>query len=511
MGSRKIQLPLQTLSLVAGFMVWVLISSLMPFILEDIPLTGTEIAFVTAVPVILGSLLRIPLGYWANRYGARKIFYLCFLALLFPIYYISQATSFTDLLIGGLLLGIGGAIFPIGVTALPKYYTKDSHGTVNAIYALGNLGTAITAFLSPFIATQLGWSVTVQLSLLLVAGFALFNFILGDRQERKVTTPLLEQVKSVYKSSTLWLLCGFYFITFGAFVAFTVYLPNFLVSHFELSAVEAGIRTAGFILIATLIRPIGGWLSDKYNALIILMFVFTGLTSAGVLLAIMPNLTLYTVGCIIVALSAGVGNGAIFKLVPLYFSKQAGIVNGLVGAIGGLGGFFPPIILTTLYNMTGHYAIGFMALSQFALASLILVMWMMYREKMSIANNAIQATAEAVMVTDLNGKIKMVNPAFSTMTRYSYEEAVGETPRILKSKEQGPSFYRKMWEKIDSEGHWQGEVWNQRKNGEKFLVMLNITPIKNDDSEIIGYVGMLADLKKNSTLNSSRISKVMSR
>lgn len=492
--TEKLQLPLQTLSLVAGFMVWVLLSPLMPYIREDIPLTSNEVALVIAVPVILGSLLRIPLGYWANRFGARKIFFLCFVVLLAPILFISQATSFIDLLIGGLFLGVGGAIFSVGVTALPKYYPKEKHGTINAIYALGNLGTGITAFSAPFVAGYIGWSATVQLSLFLIAGFALLNFLFGDKHERKVTTPLVDQVKSVYKSSTLWFLCLFYFITFGAFVAFTVYLPNFLVNHFGLSAVDAGIRTAGFILLATLIRPLGGWLSDKYNALVILMFVFTGLTFAGVLLAFMPNITLYTIGCLSIALCAGIGNGAIFKLVPHYFTKQAGIVNGLVGAMGGLGGFFPPIILSVLFNITGHYAIGFMALSQVALASLILVTWMYFGERLKLVDNAIKSTIEPVMVTDTQGYIKMVNPAFSSITGYKLEEILGKTPRIIKSGVHDQDFYEKLWRRIDREGYWQGEIWNRRKNGEKFNIWLTITPIKDEQNVTIGYVGMFTDI-----------------
>ncbi|MGR3778075.1 nitrate transporter NarK [Bacillus paramycoides] len=384
MKSPNFQLSLQTSNLVIGFMVWVILSSLMPYIKADIPLTAGQISMVTAVPVILGSILRIPIGYWTNRYGARKLFFISFILLLFPVFYISVANSMMDLIIGGLFVGIGGAVFSVGVTSLPKYFPKESHGFVNGIYGVGNAGTAITSFLAPVIATSVGWRTTVQCYLVLLAAFALMNFLLGDRKEKKVNTPLIEQIKGVYKNEKLWFLCIFYFLTFGSFVAFTVYLPNFLVSHFGLEKVDAGMRTAGFIVLATMMRPIGGWLGDKFNPFKILIFVFIGLTLSGIILSFMPSMHVYTFGCLLVAFCAGIGNGTIFKLVPMYFSEQAGIVNGLVSALGGLGGFFPPLILTLLFQLTGHYAIGFMALSEVALACLIITVWMYSQEKLLV-------------------------------------------------------------------------------------------------------------------------------
>src|SRR5690625_278022 len=134
---KKIQLPLQTSNLVIGFMIWVLISSLLPFIREDIAIPTEYVAIVTAIPVILGSILRIPLGYYANVLGARVIFALSFILLLFPVYYLSIASTMTDLIIAGIFLGIGGAIFSVGVTSLPKYYPKEKHGLINGIYGMG--------------------------------------------------------------------------------------------------------------------------------------------------------------------------------------------------------------------------------------------------------------------------------------------------------------------------------------------------------------------------------------
>lgn len=382
---RKMQLPLQTLNLILGFMVWVIISSLMPFITEDIVIPPGKLAMVTAIPVVLGSILRIPLGYYANIFGARIVFLVSFVLLLFPVYYISEASTMTDLIIGGLFLGIGGAVFSVGVTSLPKYYPKERHGFVNGMYGVGNLGTAVTTFSAPIVATQVGWALTVKLYLILLLVFIVLNFFFGDRHETKVKTPIMEQIKGVYKNEKLWFFSLFYFITFGSFVAFTVYLPNFLVSNFELDKVDAGMRTAGFIAIATFFRPIGGWLADRFQPLFLLVGTFAVYTVAAILLAFSPDITLYTVGCLAIAVSAGIGNGVIFKLVPFYFNKQAGIVNGIVSMMGGLGGFFPPILLSTIHAATGQYSIGFMLLSQVALASLILVIWLYYQGRFPVA------------------------------------------------------------------------------------------------------------------------------
>jgi NNP family nitrate/nitrite transporter-like MFS transporter len=325
--------------------------------------------------------LRVPIGYYTNLYGARKIFMISFVLCIFPVYYISIANSVSDLLIGGLFLGVGGAVFSVGVTSLPKYYSKERHGFVNGIYGAGNLGTAISTFAAPVLATKFGWETTVQLYMVLLGVFIAANLFIGDKKETKVKTSMVEQIKGVYKNEKLWLFSLFYFVTFGSFVAFTVYLPNFLVANFGLEKVDAGVRTAGFIALATAMRPIGGWLADRLHPLKMLMFVFLGFTIAALILSFSPTIGLYTVGCLAIAICAGLGNGVIFKLVPTYFQEQAGIVNGLVSAFGGLGGFFPPLILSSLFKLTGHYAIGFMALSEVALASLILVMWMYFQDK----------------------------------------------------------------------------------------------------------------------------------
>jgi NNP family nitrate/nitrite transporter-like MFS transporter len=494
MNVKRLQLPLQTISLVLGFMIWVILSSLIPFIKEDIKLTSLQLAWVTATPILFGSILRIPVGYWTNRYGARKLFFISFILLIAPIYWISHANSFAELIIGGLCLGIGGGVFSVGVTSLPKYYAKERHGFVNGIYGIGNLGTALSTFGAPVVANYYGWGAAIRLYMVLLGLLVILNFILGDREEPKVRTSLIAQIKGVYKNEKLWILCLFYFITFGSFVAFSVYLPNFLVSHFHLPKVDAGLRTAGFIVLATAMRPIGGWLADRWNPYRILTFVFGGLTIAAVILSFAPSIGLYTVGCLLIAFCAGTGNGTIFKLVPLYFTNQAGIANGLISAIGGIGGFFPPLILTLLFNLTGHYAIGFMALSEVALASLIIVIWMFYREKLSLALNIVEQMPQGIMITDLKGVIQSVNQPFTEITGYTAEEAIGQTPRILKSGIQTPQFYNNMWLVLEEKGTWQGKIYNRRKNGETYVEWLTINSIKTESGELKSYAAIFSDI-----------------
>ena len=494
MTIEKKQLFLQTASLIAGFMVWVLLSSLMPFIKEDIPLSLTQQAWVIALPVLLGSLLRIPFGYLTNKYGARVLFLWSFVILLIPITIIYFATSLFTLLIGGVLLGVGGALFSVGVTSLPKYYPKEKHGLINGIYGAGNIGTAITAFIVPILAASLGWRRTTAIFFAGIAIFILLTFLIGDRKEKRVSVPFYDQFIEVRKNSRLWFLCLFYFITFGSFVAFTIYLPSFLINQFDLNKIDAGIRTAGFIAIATIFRPVGGWLGDKINSLFILIPVFAGLTFSGFLLSFTPSLPIYSFGCLLVAFCAGIGNGAIFRIVPVYFSKQAGVVNGIVSASGGIGGFFPPLVLTLFFNLTGHYAIGFMTLSEFSLASLLLVFWMFYQDKLKLAEKIIDHSFEGILVTDSEGIIQKINSSFSKITGFSHEDVIGKTPSVLQSGEHSNDFYKNMWESLQQNGIWKGEIWNKRKNGETYKENLTITAIKNEAGETQNYIGMFREI-----------------
>ncbi|MBI5974329.1 nitrate/nitrite transporter [Staphylococcus canis] len=383
-SSGGLQLALQTLSLVAGFMAWSIIAPLMPFISQDIQISSGQLSIILAIPVILGSVLRVPFGYLTNIIGAKWVFLVSFIVLLVPIFLLSQATSPGALMFAGFFLGVGGAIFAVGVTSIPKYFSKDKVGLANGIYGMGNLGTAVSAFLAPSIAGMIGWQNTVRSYLIVMVVFAIVMFFLGDSREPKVKVPLVEQSKKLLADYRLYYLSFWYFITFGAFVAFGLFLPNFLVEHFGIDKVDAGIRTGVFIAIATFLRPLGGILGDKFNAVTMLKVFFVLMIIGSLILGVSSQIFLFTVGCLTVSVCAGIGNGLVFKLVPLYFTKEAGVANGIVSMMGGLGGFFPPIVITLVTGLTGTSHLAFILLCIFGLIALFTMFNLDKREKASV-------------------------------------------------------------------------------------------------------------------------------
>lgn len=365
------QLTLQTLSLVVGFMAWSIISPLMPYISQDIKINPGQLSIILAIPVILGSILRVPFGYLTNIIGAKWVFFCSFIILLFPIFFLGQAQSPGMLMASGFFLGVGGAIFSVGVTSVPKYFSKDKVGLANGIYGMGNIGTAISSFLAPPIAGIVGWQTTVRSYLIIIAIFAILMFFLGDAKEPKVKVPLGAQVKDLSSNYKLYYLSLWYFITFGAFVAFGLFLPNYLVNNFGVDKVDAGIRSGVFIALATFLRPVGGILGDKFNAVKVLMIDFVVMIIGAVILGVSSHIALFTIGCLTISICAGLGNGLIFKLVPSYFAKESGTANGIVSMMGGLGGFFPPLVITYVTSLTGSSHLAFILLAVFGILAFI--------------------------------------------------------------------------------------------------------------------------------------------
>lgn len=362
-----------TVAMTVSFMIWSVFPPIAGQIQALFNLSTLEKSILIATPVLLGSILRIPMGIITDRHGGRKVFTLTMLFLILPMVAAGFADSYVWMLICALFIGMAGTTFAISLTFVSRWYPPQKQGFILGIAGLGNLGGAGANFLIPSISSKYGIS-WVFFSLAIGIAVMAFVFYTFTQDPPKPAEPkTMKQSLSVLKDKATWHLSIFYFLTFGGFVAFSVYLPTFLKDLFGLSAFDAGLRTAGFVLAATLIRPAGGYLADRFGSKKVLTIVFYGILAAALVLSITLNHFVYfTFLCLFISLLLGLGNGAVFKMVPEVSSGNTGAVTGIVGAAGGIGGFFPPIVLGIVKDTTGEYNLGFIFMVVFAIVCLIL-------------------------------------------------------------------------------------------------------------------------------------------
>jgi NNP family nitrate/nitrite transporter-like MFS transporter len=358
-GSPWRNLALATLSMALGFAAWGLISAFAPSFRTQFGLSAQSTALLVAVPVLLGSLARLPVGILTDRFGGRLMFTLLFAFVAVAAWLVPRARSYEQLLTFGFLLGMAGASFAIGIGFSSRWFPPEKQGTALGIYGLGNMGHSAAVFLGPVIAASYGRDAVFYTVSVVCAVWAMLFFTLARNAPGTIRPPSFSAMFKVLATERLsWALAAFYFLTFGGFVAFSVYLPTLLRDEFGLSAADAGFRTAGFVVLATLMRPLGGALSDQIGGARVLSGVLAGIVPFALLL-MWPSMLPFTVGALGCAALLGAGNGAVFKLVPEFFPQSIATVTGLVGAIGGLGGFFPPLLLGFFRDRTGVVWPGF--------------------------------------------------------------------------------------------------------------------------------------------------------
>lgn len=368
-------LALSTLAFGVAFAAWSLLSPLATGVQRDLALSDVQTSVLIAVPVILGSLLRLPLGIMTDRYGGRRVFTGLLILVLPALFILSQATSYTSLLIGGLWLGLGGASFAVGVPFVSRYYPSERQGFALGVYGAGNIGTAIAARLAPQIAAAWGRPAVFDVFAAMIVAMALIFWLLARDAPAPASAPRpsLANSMAVLQSERLaWLFSLFYFVTFGGFVAFSLYLPKLLIDLYKITPIDAGNRVLVFVVLATLARPTGGWLSDRWGAARMLQAVFLMVALMALILTVTTALIPLTIACLVSSVFLGLGSGAVFKLVPEHFAGRTGTVTGIVGAAGGLGGFFPPLILGAVRQAFGSYTIGFALLALTSLLCFVL-------------------------------------------------------------------------------------------------------------------------------------------
>jgi len=363
-------LALGTTSFAVCFAAWGLIAAFAPRFRDTFHLSATQAALMVAVPVLLGSLARLPVGMLADRFGGRLVFSVLMLLCAGPAFLTPMARTYEQLLVGGFFLGLAGSSFSVGAGFVSRWFSAEKQGSALGVYGLGNIGQSAAVFLGPLLAVSLGWqNIFRGVAIMLVVWSVLFWLLARNAPVTVRPKSVSDMVALLARERLSWALSAFYFLTFGGFIAFSIYLPSLLRDQFHLQPADAGFRTAGFVVLATLLRPVGGWLSDRIGGARVLSVVFSVVIPFALLLA-WPSMIPFTIGALGCAVLMGLGNGAVFKLVPQYFPRETGTVTGLVGAMGGLGGFFPPLLLGSFRDRMGTVWPGFLLLGLVSL-----VMW----------------------------------------------------------------------------------------------------------------------------------------
>lgn len=351
-------LTMATLAMVVCFMSWSNFSPLASQVAKMFGLSIAQRTLLLATPVLLGSIMRIPVGILSDKYGGKKVYIILMTFTLIPLFLITQVHTFTLLLFAALLVGMAGTSFAVGVSYASAWFPPEKQGVTLGIVGMGNMGNAIAALTLPNISTNFGFQAVYYFLMILTALFIiLFAILCKEMPVDKSKT--FSKALAVAKESSTWYLSLFYFLTFGLFVSFSNLTPTFLGDIFGASPTLAGIYAALFAAICTIIRPVGGSLADKHRPMQLLQWVFVFVAGfSAVIMFSFSNQLVFIIGLVGVGLAAGIGNGVVFKMVPYVSKGNTGAVTGFVGAIGGLGGFFPPLVIGWIKQWTGHYELG---------------------------------------------------------------------------------------------------------------------------------------------------------
>jgi MFS transporter, NNP family, nitrate/nitrite transporter len=342
-----------------SFMVWVLLGPLAPFLGEQMHMTATQKGFLTAIPLLGGSLFRPVLGVLGDRLGGRTTGLLGLCLTLVPLL-LGWQFSHTpgQFYFLGLLLGIGGASFAVALPLAGKWYPPEYQGLVMGIAGAGNSGTLIATLFAPRLAQKLGYANAFALAMIPVLLVILLFALLAKDSPKQSKKLVWSDVAAVLRESDTAWFCFFYCFTFGGFVGFASFLTVFFHDQYGLAKVRAGDFTTIVVLAGSFLRPVGGWLSDKIGGYRLLLVLLCSISILLFSIGSLPALTTEVVLLFFAMGMLGMGNGAVFQLVPQRFPERIGVLTGLVGAAGGFGGFLLPSLLGSLKDRTGQYSWG---------------------------------------------------------------------------------------------------------------------------------------------------------
>ncbi len=378
-GTRRgMNLALATWVSAINFWAWNMIGPLSTTYAGDMKLSSTEASMLVATPILVGSLGRIVVGSLTDRFGGRAMFIAVSLASIGPVLAVGavgSARSYPLLLVFGFFLGVAGTIFAVGIPFANNWYEPARRGFATGVFGMGMVGTALSAFFTPRFVRWFGLFAThvivaVALALTAVLCIVVMRNAPGFTAN---TDPVLPKLRAAAKLPVTWEMSFLYAVVFGGFVAFANYLPTYIKTIYGFSPVDAGARTAGFALAAVLARPVGGALSDRIAPKYVVLVSFAGTAVMAFVAVFQPPPDVWAAATFIaLAIFLGIGTGGVFAWVARRSpARSVGSVTGIVAAAGGLGGYFPPLVMGATYNQAdNNYTIGLLLLVATALIAL---------------------------------------------------------------------------------------------------------------------------------------------
>lgn len=365
------QVILATLASATGFWAWMSIAPMQKTYATSMGLSESQVAMILATPVIVGSLGRIVVGALTDRLGGRKMFTAILLLSAPAVVLVSiagQLKNYPLLLASGFYLGIAGTIFAVGIPFSSAWYAAQKRGFANGVFGMGMIGTAVAAFVTPRLVKALGYSTAhYVIAAIVVAMAAIVWFTMKESPAwQPQVNPIVPRITAALKLAVTWQMCFLYAIVFGGFVAFSTFLTKYLTTVYpHLDTVAAANRMGSFVIAAVLARPIGGVLADKIGPKIITIISLAGVAGMAFIASTQPKEGALTgITFLIMAACLGLGQGSVFGWVPrIAPADKVGAVSGTVAAAGGLGGYFPPLVMAATYDAaTNSYAKGLWAL-----------------------------------------------------------------------------------------------------------------------------------------------------
>lgn len=380
-----------TVSFTVCFMIWMMLAVVGIPIKKQLGLSETEFGFLAALPVLSGSLIRVPLGIWTDKFGGRIVMFVLMLLSVPAIFAMQYATQYWQFLIIGLMMGLAGGSFSVGTPYVARWFPKEQQGLAMGVFGAGNAGSAVNKFIAPALIAAGGWTLVpnVYAGIMLVTAIAFWFFSYHDPKHLVSSKASLKQQLLLLKEPGVLRYSQYYSVVFGGYVALSLWMTKYYIDEYGISMQSAAFLAACFSLPGGVLRALGGWLSDKYGAykvtwgvmwvlwvcFFILSYPNTDFVIHGgkgdISLNIHLNVVVFTVLMFTAGIAMAVGKASVFKFVANDYPDNIGAVSGAVGLAGGMGGFLLPIMFGALLDWSGVRSTAFMLLYGCTCVSLI--------------------------------------------------------------------------------------------------------------------------------------------